>query len=126
MSKVLTFPRSYINFPAISYQKEDKAQGHNLKNIKKRKEFIFTGVAIFLIIIFYIFQINLMVERNYQARNLEGQILTLQSENQKLNVEALSSENSQVLADRAKYLGLEQNDNIQYVRILTPIFVQNR
>ncbi len=79
-----------------------------------------------MIIAFYIFQINLMVERNYQIRELESQISRLQGDNQKLTVEALALENSGLLADQASYFGLEANDKIQYVRIFTPTLVRSR
>ena len=122
MQKTLILPRSYINFSAISSRPECKIKINNFK----RREFVFGGILAFLIIAFYIFQINLMVERNYQIRELESQISRLQQDNQKLTVEALALENSGLLADQASYFGLEANDKIQYVRIFTPTLVRSR
>ncbi len=125
-TKTLAFQKSYINFSTISYQKEYKIQRRDFRNIKKRKEFIFLGIFIFSLILFYIFQINLTVDRNYQVREFEDQISGLRNENQKLTVETLSLENSQLLAEQASYFGLEESKEVQYVRIFTPTLVQNR
>ena len=70
--------------------------------------------------IFFVFQINFTVERNYQIREFENQISGLLEENQKLKVGALSLENSQFLFERAKYLGLEENAQLRYVKIINP------
>ncbi len=125
MSKAITFPKSYINFSAISYQKEYKIKNQGLQ-IWKKREFIFAGLFIFSLIFFYIFQINLTVDRNYQIRTFESQISQLQNDNQRLTVEALALENSQLLAEQARYIGLEESKEVQYVRIFTPTLVRSR
>jgi len=67
-----------------------------------------------------------MVERNYQIRDLENRISRLQDDNQKLSVEALTLDNSQLLSNRASYFGLEENDKIQYVKVFTPTLAKSR
>lgn len=94
--------------------------------IWKKREFIFAGLFIFSLIFFYIFQINLTVDRNYQIRTFESQISQLQNDNQRLTVEALALENSQLLAEQARYIGLEESKEVQYVRIFTPTLVRSR
>lgn len=125
-TKALTFQKSYISFSTIFYQEEHKIQKRGLWNIKKRKEFIFLGIFVFSLILFYIFQINLTVDRSYQVREFEDRISGLRNENQKLTVETLFLENSQLLAEQASYFGLEESKDVQYVRIFTPTLVQNR
>ena len=118
MAKTLTFSKSCINFSTISYQKKDRFQNYRVLDIKRKHFFI--GILIFSIVIFFVFQINFTVERNYQIREFENQISGLLEENQKLKVGALSLENSQFLFERAKYLGLEENAQLRYVKIINP------
>ncbi len=75
-------------------------------------------------IAFYIFQMNLSVQQNYQIRELENKLSILQSENQRLSVDSLVLENSQVLTEEAKYLGMETNDKVSYIKVFTPTFVR--
>lgn len=96
-----------------------------MRGVKKSGFILASSIFAFAIlgIAFYIFQINLAVQQNYQVRELENRLSILQNENQRLNVDSLTLENSQVLADQAKLLGMEKNDQVSYIKISTPVFV---
>lgn len=128
MQKSISLSKSYLNFSSNgSSRRYQKKYGAYAMRGEKKSEFLLVmWVFVFAVfgIAFYIFQINLSVQQNYQVRELENRFLILQNENQRLNVDSLSLENSQVLADQAKLLGMEENNQVSYIKISTPVFVR--
>jgi cell division protein FtsL len=128
MQKTISLSRSYLNIPSVSsgYRYQKKYGTHSVSAVKKGGFLLAMLIAAFAIcaIAFYIIQINLAVQQNYQVRDLENRLSALQNENQRLSVDSLTLENSQVLADEAKYLGMEPSGQVSYVRISAPILVR--
>jgi len=127
MQKSISLSRSYLSFPssASSRRYQKRYGAYAMRGVKKSGFILASSIFAFAIlgIAFYIFQINLAVQQNYQVRELENRLSILQNENQRLNVDSLTLENSQVLADQAKLLGMEKNDQVSYIKISTPVFV---
>jgi uncharacterized protein HemX len=127
MQRSISLARPYFN-SGSSHRYQKKYGAYAIRGTKKSGFLLVASIFAFaaLGIAFYIFQINLAVQQNYQVRELENRLSVLQNENQRLNVDSLTLENSQVLADQAKLLGMEENNQISYVKISTPVFVSRK
>ena len=80
--------------------------------------YILTFLSIFSLLVFYIFQINSIIQKTYLLQNYEKELTKLQEENQNLEINFAKSNSLENLESLVQNLNYEKVEKIRYIQVL--------
>ena len=81
-------------------------------------------ILIISLLVFYIFQLNLLFSQTYLIQNYEKNLEQLSKENATLEINSIQANSLGGIEAQIKELGFEKIENIEYIRVLESTVVR--